>query len=292
MKKRSFGSKIKALFGIKTLNEEFFEELEDTLIEGDLGARIAMEISDALRALASTEKLVSKEDLQNKMKEILSEKIHSYEPELTSDATNIFLVLGVNGVGKTTTIAKMAAYYKKRGERVLLAAGDTYRAAAIDQLQLHAERTDTRIVKQKDGSDPGAVIFDAIESAQARKDTLILADTAGRMHNKENLLRELQKIDKIITSKIKDPSCYKKFLVIDATTGQNGLMQAQLFQQAIDIDALILAKYDSASKGGTLIQIGSQLNIPVAFVGIKETYDDIHLFDKDHFIHTLIGIDE
>ena len=192
--KKSFGARLKALFGIKTFDENFFEELEDMLIEGDLGAKTAMEVSDAVRKLAKAEKSTSQDALQQLMKRILSDKIAAYVPELVPETTNIFLILGVNGVGKTTSIAKLATYYKNRGETVLLAAADTFRAAAIDQLELHAQRTGCRIVKQAHGSDPGAVIFDAMQSAKAKGEHLVLADTAGRMHNKENLLRELQRL--------------------------------------------------------------------------------------------------
>lgn len=284
---RSFGAKLRALFGIKEFDEQFFENLEDTLIEGDLGAKTAMEISDAIRELSKSGKIKERELLQNLTKDLLSEKVRSYTPQLVENQTNIFLILGVNGVGKTTTIAKLATYYKERGTNPLLAAADTFRAAAIDQLDLHAQKVGVRIVKQSSGSDPAAVIYDALESAQAKGEHLVLADTAGRMHNKENLLRELQKIDKVIKSKISNPDCYKKLLVIDATTGQNGISQAKLFDQAIGIDALILAKYDSASKGGSLIQ----MNIPVAFVGVGERYHDLHLFDKEAFIKTLVGLE-
>lgn len=288
--RKSFGARLKALFGIRTFDEQFFEELEDMLIEGDLGAKTAMDLSDAVRKLARSERSSSQEDLQHLMKQLLSKNISTYIPELVPDLTNIFLILGVNGVGKTTSIAKLATYYKNSGESVLMAAADTFRAAAIDQLELHAQRTGCRIVKQAHGSDPGAVLFDAMQSAKARGEHLVLADTAGRMHNKENLLRELQKIDKVIKGKIEHPDCYKRFLVIDATTGQNGLSQAQLFHQAIGIDALILTKYDSASKGGSLIQIGETLKLPVAFVGVGEKYEDIHPFDKDDFLDTLVGL--
>ncbi|MDD2297814.1 MAG: signal recognition particle-docking protein FtsY [Sphaerochaetaceae bacterium] len=288
--KKTFGARLKALFGIKTFDEQFFEKLEDMLIEGDLGAKTTMEISDAVRKQAKIEKSTSSQELQQLMKRVLATKIEAYQPELVSGATNIFLILGVNGVGKTTTIAKLAVYYQEKGNSVIMAAADTFRAAAIDQLELHAERTQCRIIKQGHGADPGAVIFDAIQSANAKKDNLVLADTAGRMHNKENLLRELQKIDKVIKSRILEDACYQRFLVIDATTGQNGVSQAQLFHQAIGIDALILTKYDSAAKGGSLIQIGDTLKIPVAFVGIGERYTDLKPFDKEEFLDTLVGI--
>ena len=198
---------------------------------------------------------------------------------------NVYLILGVNGVGKTTTIAKLASYYSKKNYKVVLSAGDTFRAGAIEQLDLHAKRTNTRIVKQESGSDPGAVVYDAISSAFAKGDNLILCDTAGRMHNKENLMKELQKTDKIIKNRIKEQN-YKKILVLDATTGQNSISQANLFNQFIGIDALILTKYDSMSKAGALLQIG----IPVAFIGTGEKYEDIQIFDKDKFLSTLAGI--
>ena len=286
---KSFGQRLKALFGIKLFDEQFFEDLEDILIEGDLGASLAYDLSTAVRKLAQSERKKTLNDIQLLMKEELGRYIEEYKVELVENKTNIFLVLGVNGVGKTTTIAKLAHLYKNNN-KVLLAAADTFRAAAIDQLDLHAKKLECRIVKQKHGSDPGAVIFDALESAQARGEDLILADTAGRMHNKENLLRELQKIDKIIKSKIEDPSCYKRFLVLDATTGQNGISQTQLFDKAIGLDALILAKYDSASKGGSLIQIGQSLKIPVAYVGYGEKYTDLKPFDKEQFLNSLVGI--
>lgn len=290
MMKKSFGARLKALFGIQTFNEEFYEELEDMLIEGDLGARMAMEISDEVRKLAKSEKPKTQEDLQKLVKGLLASRIQAYVPEIHPGKVNIFLILGVNGVGKTTSIAKLATFYSKQGRQVLLAAADTFRAAAIDQLDLHAQRTGCRIIKQDNGSDPGAVIYDAISSANAKGEDLILADTAGRMHNKENLLRELQKIDKVIRARGIAEDCYKKFLVIDSTTGQNGISQAELFNQAIGLDALILTKYDSAAKGGALIQIGEKLGLPVAFVGTGESYGDIEVFDKEDFLDTLVGL--
>ncbi|NLZ68911.1 MAG: signal recognition particle-docking protein FtsY [Spirochaetales bacterium] len=283
----NFKQKLKSLFtGIK-IDEHFFEELEDTLIEGDLGARITDELIQALRVAAKEEKVTTVEQLQDLMISILSPYVKEYDKPLEKGKLTVFLILGVNGVGKTTSIAKLSKYYTKEGEKVLLAAADTFRAAAVDQLNLHAERLGIRIVKQKTGSDPGAVIFDAITSAQAQGEDLILVDTAGRMHNKENLMRELQKIDKVIKGRgIAD---YEKFLVIDSTTGQNGLSQALLFNSAVKLDGLILTKYDSAAKGGALVQIGQQLSLPIAFVGTGEGYDDIHPFDKKEFLEALVG---
>ena len=286
-----FSAKIKQLFSSRKIDEAFFEELEDTLIEGDLGARLTDEIIETLRKEAKAKNLVEAADLQKLMKELLSQYIHAYDVEL-KDGLNVFMILGVNGVGKTTSIAKMAKWYTKKGEKVLLAAADTFRAAAVDQLDIHAERLGMRIVKQKMGSDPGAVVYDAVTSAIAQGDDLVLADTAGRMHNKENLMRELQKMDKIVKGRGVKEENYKKFIVIDATTGQNGLSQAMLFNQAVKLDGVILTKYDSAAKGGALVQIGKNLGIPIAFVGTGEGYDDIHPFDKEEYLNALIGLDK
>lgn len=276
------GSKLKSLFSFKkTLDEKFFEDLEDLLIEGDFGAKNAMLISDEVRK----RKPKTEEEFLCIVKELLQDKISTVELMPEKGKLNVYLVLGVNGVGKTTSIGKLSTYYSKKGYKVVMAAGDTFRAAAIDQLDLHAKRTGTRIIKQEHGSDPGAVIYDAISSAQAKGDDLILCDTAGRMHNKENLVKELQKIDKIIKNRI-DPECYKKILVLDATTGQNIISQAQIFNEAVGLDAVILTKYDSTSKAGALVQIG----IPIAFVGTGEHYEDIHVFDKDEFLTGLAGL--
>lgn len=277
-----FGAKLKSLFSFKkTLDDQFFEDLEDLLIEGDFGAKNAMLISDEVR----NRKPKTEEEFLDIVKELLQDKISTVELMPEKRKLTVYLFLGVNGVGKTTAIGKLATYYGKKGYKVVMAAADTFRAAAIDQLELHAKRTGTRIVRQENGSDPGAVIYDAITSAQAKGDDLILCDTAGRMHNKENLVRELQKIDKVIKNRI-SPDCYKKILVIDATTGQNTISQAQIFNEAVGLDAVILTKYDSASKAGALVQIG----IPIAFVGTGEHYEDIHPFDKDEFLAGLAGL--
>ena len=288
---KRFGEKLKSLFGGRKIDEEFFDELEDTLIEGDLGARLTDEIITELMETARREKITEAGDLQSRMKEILSGYIKPFETAPQHGKLNVYMILGVNGVGKTTTIAKMAKRYSKDGYKVLLAAGDTFRAAAVDQLDIHANRLGMRIVKQQMGSDPGAVIYDAITSAEAHGDELILLDTAGRMHNKENLMKELQKMDKVIHARGVADECYKKFLVIDATTGQNGVSQAMLFNEAVKLDGVILTKYDSAAKGGSLLQIGRLLNLPVLFVCVGEGYDDIRPFDKDEFITALMGLE-
>lgn len=286
-----FVERLKTLFSSRKIDEEFFEELEDTLIEGDLGARLTDEVIETLRKEARSERATTVEDLQRIMKNLLSPYVKTVDVNLVPGGLNVFLILGVNGVGKTTSIAKMASWYTRGGNKVLLAAADTFRAAAVDQLDIHAKRLGMRIVKQSSGSDPGAVVYDALSSALAQGDDLILADTAGRMHNKENLMKELQKIDKIIANRGIAPERYRKYLVIDATTGQNGLSQAMLFNSAVKLDGVILTKYDSAAKGGALVQIGQQLGLPIVFVGTGEGYDDIHPFDKDEFLDALVGME-
>jgi len=282
MKKMGFGARLASFFGFrKTLDEKFFEDLEDMLIEGDFGARNAYNISE----MVQDSKPKTEEEFLQLVRNALDDKVKGIELLPDPSKLTVYLVLGVNGVGKTTSIAKMATYYKNKNYKVVMAAADTFRAAAIDQLELHSTRTGVRIVRQNNGSDPGAVIYDAITSAQAKGDNLILCDTAGRMHNKENLMKELQKIDKIIRARV-EPENYKKILVIDATTGQNAVSQAELFNQAIGLDALILTKYDSMAKGGAVAQIG----IPVAFVGTGEHYEDLEVFDRDSFLSSLAGI--
>lgn len=286
-----FREKLKGLFTSRKIDEAFFEELEDTLIEGDLGARLTDEIVEVLRKEAKAERAKTVEDLQQIMKRLLDPYVKTASIDLAPGGLNVFMILGVNGVGKTTSIAKMASWYRKGGKKVLLAAADTFRAAAVDQLDIHATRLGMRIVKQSSGSDPGAVVYDALTSALAQGDDLVLADTAGRMHNKENLMRELQKIDKIIAGRGIPAERYRKLLVIDATTGQNGLSQAMLFNSAVHLDGVILTKYDSAAKGGALVQIGQQLGLPILFVGTGERYEDIHPFDKDEFLNALVGLE-
>ncbi len=284
------GSKLKSLFTSRVIDDEFFDNLEDTLIEGDLGARLTDEVISELKNASRKDKSLDAEKLQVMMKEILSKYLVPSTWSVEKGKENLVLVLGVNGVGKTTTIAKMAKMYSKEGYKVLLAAADTFRAAAVEQIDIHAERLGIRIVKQKTGSDPGAVIFDAITSARSHGEDLIICDSAGRMHNKENLMKELKKIDKVIKAKGIDEKNYKKFLVIDATTGQNGVSQALLFNEALPLDGIILTKYDSLSKGGALLQIGKMLSLPIVFICTGEGYDDIAPFDRDEFLNALVGL--
>ena len=268
-------------------------KLEEILIMGDLGVKATEAILEDLQQKVKEHHIKEPQDCKQLLIDSIKEQMRVEETAYRfENEKSVVLVIGVNGVGKTTSIAKMAKWYTKKGNKVLLAAADTFRAAAVDQLDIHADRLGMRIVKQKMGSDPGAVVYDAVTSAIAQGDDLVLADTAGRMHNKENLMRELQKMDKIVKGRGVKEENYKKFIVIDATTGQNGLSQAMLFNQAVKLDGVILTKYDSAAKGGALVQIGKNLGLPIAFVGTGEGYDDIHPFDKEEYLNALIGLDK
>lgn len=280
---KSIGSKLKSLFG-KKIDEEFFEELTDLLVEGDIGAKTAFEITDELEKICRKEKLDDQASITAELKKLLARDVKSCVLNPVEGKTNVWMILGVNGVGKTTSVAKMAKYYKDAGvENLVLASCDTFRAAAIEQLALHGEKVGVRVVSHQNGSDPSAVVFDAADAVRAKGNGLVLADTAGRLHNKENLVKELQKIDRICQSKA-DEGCYKKIIVVDCTTGQNALRQAEVFNEAVKIDAVIMTKYDSTAKGGVAVTIGRELGIPVAFVCTGEHYEDISVFDADKYL--------
>lgn len=274
----------------RTLSDEFFEEFEDVMVEGDMGVKTAIEISSELKRRLKAQRQQDEQTAHQLLREILVQSLCTTSLEPEEGVLNIYLVLGVNGVGKTTSIAKMAHFFEKRlgKQRILLAAGDTFRAAAIDQLVVHGERLGVRVVRHSPGADPGAVIFDAIDSAQARKMDVILADTAGRMHTKSHLIEELKKINKIVSTKGGN-SLLRKVLVIDATTGQNSLSQVEVFHEAVGLDGIILTKYDSLSKGGNLFTICRQHKIPIAFVGVGEGYEDFLPFDPEQFVERFLG---
>ncbi len=290
MARVNFAQKIKSLFtGGALIDDDFFENLADSLVEGDVGAKIAFEIVDELEKHCKKNVLTEEKDVIEALKAILCTYAKSTELTGNPTDTNIFLVLGVNGVGKTTSVAKMASFFQKmQTYNVTMAAADTFRAAAIEQLSVHAQRIGVRIVAHQHGSDPSAVVFDAAESIHAKGGGIVLADTAGRLHNKENLVRELQKIDRVAASKASE-GCYKKILVLDATTGQNAFRQAEVFHEAVGVDCVILTKYDSSAKGGVAFSLGKELNIPIAFVGFGETYNDIATFDVEQYVNEFIG---
>ncbi|MBQ2553164.1 MAG: signal recognition particle-docking protein FtsY [Treponema sp.] len=285
----SFADKLKALFGKhKTQNEDFYDDLADVLIEGDLGAKAAVEIVDELQKKCKEEKISETGMITDVLSEMLRPYVRAVELPVESGKVNIFMVLGVNGVGKTTSVAKMAKLYADKGIQVIMSASDTFRAAAVDQLSMHGERLGIRVVKHQMGSDPSAVVFDAASACEANGGGLVIADTAGRLHNKENLVNELKKIDRIASSKASE-GCYKKILVVDATTGQNALRQAEVFNDAVKIDAVVMTKYDSTAKGGGIISIGRELGLPVAFVCTGEKYPDIAPLDPDAYLSEFLG---
>lgn len=293
MAKISFAQKIKNLFSSHSnQDEDFFDDLADALIEGDIGAKNAMMIVDELSALCKEQKISGEEAIVSELKKMLLNYVKAVNFVPEKDKTNIWMMLGVNGVGKTTSCAKVANLLKKNGyENIVLSASDTFRAAAIEQLCYHGEKLSIRVVNHQHGSDPSSVVFDAAESIKSHGGGLVIADTAGRLHNKENLVHELEKIDRICAQKA-DDGCYKKLLVIDATTGQNALRQAEVFNEAVGVDAVIMTKYDSTAKGGVAVSIGKDLGIPVFYVCTGETYDDISLFDAEEYINTFLGVSD
>lgn len=289
--KGSFGEKLKNLFkNTKKINEDFYDQLTDMLVEGDIGAKTAFLIVDELSQICQEKKITDQGEILEELKNLLLQNVKSINLFPEKDKVNVWMILGVNGVGKTTSVAKMGNYFKNHGiENLVLASADTFRAAAIEQLDMHGKNLNIRVVSHQHGSDPAAVVFDAAEAVKAKGAGLVLADTAGRLHNKENLVRELQKIDKICASKA-DENCYKKIIVIDSTTGQNGLRQAEVFNEAVGLDAIILTKYDSTAKGGIAISIGKELNLPVAFVCTGEKYQDIAVFDEEAYIKEFLSL--
>lgn len=287
--KKSFGEKLKNLFS-KKIDEEFFEELTDNLVEGDIGAKTAFEITDELESICRQKKISDQKDILQELKGLLLKNIREIKLEPDMTKANVWMVLGVNGVGKTTSVAKLALWFKKRGvENLVLASSDTFRAAAIEQLDTHGQRIGVRVVSHQHGSDPSAVVFDAAEAVKSKGPGLVIADTAGRLHNKENLVRELQKIDRTCSQKA-DEGCYKKIIVIDSTTGQNALRQAEVFNEAVGLDAIIMTKCDSTAKGGVAVSIGRELGIPVAFVCTGEKYENIEPFNAEKYIDDFLGL--
>ena len=271
----------------KKVDEALFEELEEVLIMSDVGFETSSEIIERLRQKAREDKITESENIRYALQEIITDILSEDEEEFeikTSPA--VILVIGVNGVGKTTSIAKLAHMYKEQGKKVILAAGDTFRAAAIDQLQIWADRVCVDIIKQQEGSDPASVVFDAISAAKARNADVLICDTAGRLHNKKNLMDELAKIHKIIDREL--PEAQKEsFLVLDATTGQNALSQAKNFAEVSNVTGIILTKLDGTAKGGIVIAIKAEQNIPVRFVGVGEQMDDLQPFSPKDFAGAL-----
>lgn len=281
--KETLGQKLRKIFGGKVLDAASLDELEETLITADIGPKITSEIIEKLK----TKNIGDIEDAIFFLKEELKKTIVTAQPNLKRNDLNIILVLGVNGVGKTTTIAKLANFYIKEGYKTMVAAGDTFRAAATEQLTKWAERLDIPIVKQGEGADPASVVFDAVDSAKAKGIEILIVDTAGRLHTKVNLMEELKKIDKIISNKGNFEK--KNILVIDATTGQNAYVQTESFKNAVGVDGIVLTKYDSQGKGGIVFTIQKKLNVPFYFIGTGEKIENIEKFDKDDFVEKIFS---
>ena len=274
--------------GFTEADEAFFEELEETLILADLGMDTALEAVEQLRQRVRKEKLHDQEEVRAALRDILVEMMDVGDTALdTSTKPSVVLFIGVNGVGKTTSIGKLGSQMKSEGKRVLFCAADTFRAAAADQLQIWSERAGCELVRQHEGADPGAVLFDALQAAKARNVDVVLCDTAGRLHNKANLMAELSKLSKIIDREC--PGCAREtLLVLDATTGQNGLIQARTFKETAGLTGIILTKLDGTAKGGIVIAIARELGVPVKFAGVGEGINDLKPFDAREYVEAII----
>ena len=269
------------------LDDDFYEELEEALILADIGAATAADTVAQLRKRVSQKLMTRADEVKDALRDILAEKLDVGDPAMDlSTRPSVVLIIGVNGVGKTTSIGKLAARLKSEGKKVLLCASDTFRAAAADQLEIWANRAGVDIVRQHEGADPGAVLFDALQAAKARHADVVLCDTAGRLHNKQNLMNELAKLRKIIDRETPD-AAKETLLVLDATTGQNGLIQARQFKETAGLTGIILTKLDGTAKGGIVIAIAQELQVPVKFVGVGEGIDDLRPFDAKEFTKEL-----
>ncbi|MCF0122731.1 MAG: signal recognition particle-docking protein FtsY [Ruminiclostridium sp.] len=280
--------KLSVFSGIFSVDEEFYEELEESLILSDMGMDTTLEAVEELRNRAKERKIKDPEEVKACLREILVEMLDVGEVSLDlSGKPAVILMIGVNGVGKTTTIGKLAHALKNEGNRVLLAAGDTFRAAASEQLTIWADRAKVDIIKHGEGSDPAAVVFDAMSAARARKADVVIVDTAGRLHNKQNLMNELNKIRRVIDRE-GETSTKEVLLVLDATTGQNGLIQAKQFSESAGITGIVLTKLDGTAKGGIVLAIAKEMGLPVKYVGLGEGIDDLQPFHAEEFVQALV----
>ena len=272
----------------ETIDDDFYDELEESLILADLGATVAHDAVKKLRDVVYQKSIQRGDDVKQALREILIEKLNVGDTALDlSTKPSVVLVIGVNGVGKTTSIGKIAHRLKGEGKRVLLCAADTFRAAAADQLEIWANRAECEIVRSVEGADPGAVLFDSLAAAKARNVDVVLCDTAGRLHNKVNLMNELSKLRKIIDRETPD-AAKETLLVLDATTGQNGLQQAKVFRETAGLTGIILTKLDGTAKGGICVAIAQELGVPVKFVGLGEGIDDLQPFNAEEYVKALI----
>lgn len=284
----NIANRVDELFKYYTeVNDQLFDEMEETLIMADVGINASGRIVSSLKKRVKDEKIGNISKIKALLKEEITRILVTDSEDSSVRWPKVFLITGVNGVGKTTAIGKLAAYYKTQGKKVLVAAGDTFRAAAIDQLEVWAERADVDIVKHEQGSDAGAVVFDAINAAKSRKIDLLICDTAGRLHNKKNLMSELSKLNRIIDREYNEAQ-KQIFLVLDATTGQNAISQARIFNEAVNVNGIIITKLDGTAKGGVAIAVKSEFNIPIKYIGVGEGIDDLQPFDADDFVEALL----
>ena len=286
--RNAMASTLGSVFSVSHIDDDFYDELEESLILADLGVETALKATERLRKVIREQHLKEPEEAKAALKEILVEMLSVGEPQLNlSTKPAVILVIGVNGVGKTTTIGKLAAKLTAEGKKVLLVAGDTFRAAAADQLEIWAGRSGADIVRQYEGADPASVVFDGIQAAKSRGADVILVDTAGRLHNKTNLMNELNKISRIVERELPD-AARETLLVLDGTTGQNGLIQAKQFKEIAGVTAIALTKLDGTAKGGIVIAVADALQIPVKFVGVGEQVDDLMPFEAKDFVEALL----
>ena len=289
--KKGFFGKLKEMLLGKTIDDDLYEELEELLIQSDIGMNMTMQLVKELESSVSRKKLKTSEQIYDELKELLKAKLIYNDEEntklkLKDGKLNILLVVGVNGVGKTTSIGKIAKKLKDSGKKVIIGAGDTFRAAAIEQVEEWGKRTGVEVLKQAHGSDPAAVIFDTVKTAKNRGFDVAILDTAGRLHNKRDLMKELEKINKIIREQSGEAD-FETLLVIDSTTGQNGLEQARIFNEIVDLTGIILTKFDGTAKGGIIFPITSELKKPIKFIGVGEGIEDLREFDKKEFVEAM-----
>ena len=287
--RKSFSESLESILNTgMPADEDFLEELEETLILADLGMETVMKVMDQIRDGVARRDMVTTTDVSKGLKKLLKETLNVGSPELDlSTKPSVILVIGVNGVGKTTTIGKIAKQLTSQGKTVTLVAGDTFRAAAADQLEIWAQRSGSAIVRQTEGADPASVVFDGIQSAKAKGSDVIIIDTAGRLHNKTNLMNELNKISRIVNRELPD-AAKEVLLVLDGTTGQNGLIQAKTFKEIAGVTAIAITKLDGTAKGGIVIGVADALKVPVKFVGVGEQVDDLMPFNANEFVDALI----
>ena len=287
--RKSFSESLEAILNTgEPADEDFLEELEETLILADLGMETVQKVMDHIRGALVKRDMITTDDVSKGLKKLLKETLSVGDSQLDlSTKPSVILVIGVNGVGKTTTIGKIANQLTNQGKQVMLVAGDTFRAAAADQLEIWADRSGASIVRQNEGADPASVVFDGIQSAKAKGSDVIIIDTAGRLHNKTNLMNELNKISRIVNRELPD-AAKEVLLVLDGTTGQNGLIQAKAFKEVADITAVAITKLDGTAKGGIVIAVSDALKVPIKFVGVGEQADDLMPFVAKDFVDALI----